>query len=497
MSALASAGRAHEGTKPRGHAAGGGAVAPTWRQLLPKVVAAADLATGIVAVLIALRLRFQDVPDLRLAGRSVSYAAACLVVALAWPPVLAACGAYRRVGLSRGIEGVRRVVVAGVVVFCALALVHMMLDTTLSGRLVVQITALLTLAGVGVRLATDQVVMHARGRNLWRRRVVVLGTPAESASLVHRFTEPPAHGVEVVGSCTIEGTDGGTDGGADADEQSRAAARAAMDLMHRTGADLLAITGGLSASATRALAWMAEGTGTDVMIAPAVPDVGRQPVAVEVVGAVPLLRVESRQRRWGRVLVKGVVDRVGAALLLVVLCPVLAAIAVAIRVTSPGPVLYRQLRVGRHGSPFVFRKFRTMEVGADTRNGELARSNEADGLLFKIREDPRLTSIGPFLRRTTLDELPQLWNVLRGDMSLVGPRPLAVPSDAFVGEDEMRRLRVKPGITGLWQVSGASELSWQDSVALDMHYVDHWSLGLDLAILARTPIAVLRGRGVY
>jgi exopolysaccharide biosynthesis polyprenyl glycosylphosphotransferase len=497
MSSLAAAGRAGEETRPRGRVFRANVGAPTWQQVLRKAVAAADLATGVVAVLLALRLRYQNVPSLRLGGRSVSYVAACLVVAVAWPAVLAACGAYRRVGLSRGIEGVRRVVVAGIVVFCALAVVHLMLDTTLSGRLVVQLTALLTLAGVGVRLATDQLVVHARSRDLWRRRLVVLGTPAESASLVHRFTELPAPGVEVVGSCTIDGTDGTADGTADPDEQSREAARAAMDLMHRTGADLLAITGGLSASATRALAWMAEGTGADVMIAPAVPDVGRQPVAVEVVGAVPLLRVEARHRRWGRVLVKSAIDRVGAALLLVVLSPVLAVTAVAIKLTSPGPILFRQLRVGRHGSPFVFLKFRTMEVGADDRTGDLTAANEADGLLFKIREDPRLTSIGPFLRRTTLDELPQLWNVLRGDMSLVGPRPLAVPSDAFVGEDEMRRLRVKPGITGLWQVSGASELSWQDSVALDMHYVDHWSLGLDVAILARTPIAVLRGRGVY
>ncbi|MFS8586754.1 MAG: sugar transferase, partial [Acidimicrobiia bacterium] len=190
------------------------------------------------------------------------------------------------------------------------------------------------------------------------------------------------------------------------------------------------------------------------------------------------------------------IDRVGAALLLVLLAPVFAVVAVAVKLSSPGPVLYRQERVGQYGRTFEFLKFRTMVTEADAQLAQLAAANESDGLLFKIREDPRVTRVGRFLRRTSLDELPQLWNVLRGDMSLVGPRPLPVDAEEFEG-DARRRLRVRPGITGLWQVSGRSELGWEETVALDMYYVDHWSLAMDLAILARTPLAVLRGTGAW
>jgi lipopolysaccharide/colanic/teichoic acid biosynthesis glycosyltransferase len=207
------------------------------------------------------------------------------------------------------------------------------------------------------------------------------------------------------------------------------------------------------------------------------------------------LRVEGRLTRE-RLLVKDAMDRLSAALLLLVLSPLLLAIALAVCVTSPGPVLYRQRRVGRHGRTFCFFKFRTMVIGADSQLPGLIDLNSGDGLLFKILDDPRVTPVGRFLRRWSLDELPQLWNVLWGDMSLVGPRPLPVDPHAFRG-DERRRLKVKPGITGLWQISGRSELGWDETVRLDVRYVDQWSLALDLSILLRTPAAVLRGRGAY
>jgi lipopolysaccharide/colanic/teichoic acid biosynthesis glycosyltransferase len=186
------------------------------------------------------------------------------------------------------------------------------------------------------------------------------------------------------------------------------------------------------------------------------------------------------------------------------------AAAVAVRLTSPGPVIYRQSRVGQHGRVFTFLKFRTMTCVPDAspidpagRTGDdllcrihLASCNEADGLLFRVHDDPRVTRVGRLLRRCSIDELPQLWHVLRGEMSLVGPRPLAVAPDDFIGAAR-RRLRVKPGITGLWQISGRRELSWEDTVRLDNGYVDRWSLVLDLKILLRTPAAVLRARGAY
>jgi lipopolysaccharide/colanic/teichoic acid biosynthesis glycosyltransferase len=169
---------------------------------------------------------------------------------------------------------------------------------------------------------------------------------------------------------------------------------------------------------------------------------------------------------------------------------------VAVSITSSGPVLFRQQRIGRHGEVFSVLKLRTMYADAEQRLAEMLECNEADGLLFKIREDPRVTAVGRWLRRFSLDELPQLVNVLRGEMSLVGPRPLPVDGAAFAPA-ERRRLLVKPGITGLWQVSGRSDLSWDEAVRLDLYYVDNWSPSLDALILFRTVKAVLRRRGAY
>ncbi|MFE2428912.1 sugar transferase [Streptomyces sp. NPDC059373] len=194
--------------------------------------------------------------------------------------------------------------------------------------------------------------------------------------------------------------------------------------------------------------------------------------------------------------VKRTIDVMGAAVLITLLSPVLIAAAVAITLDSRGPVLFRQRRTGQHGREFHVLKLRTMRVGSERQRQALAASNETDGHLFKIREDPRVTSTGRWLRRFSLDELPQLFNVLMGHMSLVGPRPLPLEDSAFTGEAR-HRLRVRPGLTGLWQISGRSDLSWDETLRLDLTYVDTWSLRLDLRILARTPAAVLRGNGAY
>lgn len=194
--------------------------------------------------------------------------------------------------------------------------------------------------------------------------------------------------------------------------------------------------------------------------------------------------------------VKRFLDIVGAALLLVLLAPVLAAAAAAVVLDSPGPVIFRQPRTGRNGRHFHVLKLRTMRVGSERRREALAGRNESDGHLFKIRDDPRITAAGRRLRRYSLDELPQLFNVLAGDMSLVGPRPLPRDDSEFTGPAR-RRLEVRPGLTGLWQISGRSDLGWEESLRLDLAYVDTWSLRLDLLILARTPRVVLRGDGAY
>jgi lipopolysaccharide/colanic/teichoic acid biosynthesis glycosyltransferase len=194
--------------------------------------------------------------------------------------------------------------------------------------------------------------------------------------------------------------------------------------------------------------------------------------------------------------VKRALDVLGAVTLMVALAPLLFAAIALIRLDSPGPVLFRQRRTGWKGEEFQLLKLRTMYHGSENRRRVLAVRNESDGHLFKIRADPRITPVGHWLRRFSLDEAPQLLNVIVGHMSLVGPRPLPVEDSAF-DEDARRRLLVRPGLTGLWQISGRSDLSWEDTVRLDLRYVDTRSLRLDLQILARTPAAVLRGNGAY
>jgi len=190
-------------------------------------------------------------------------------------------------------------------------------------------------------------------------------------------------------------------------------------------------------------------------------------------------------------------DVILSSLGLLLLAPFFLLVALAIRFDSPGPVFYRQRRVGKDGRPFGMLKFRSMRPDADRLLEQLRAQNEASGPLFKIRNDPRITRVGRIIRRTSIDELPQLLNVLRGEMSLVGPRP-PIPAEVDKYEDwQHGRLRAVPGITGLWQVSGRGEVPFHDMVRLDLHYVRTWSLGLDLEILLRTPMAVLSSRGAY
>ena len=196
-------------------------------------------------------------------------------------------------------------------------------------------------------------------------------------------------------------------------------------------------------------------------------------------------------------MLKDAVERGFAAVALLVLLPFLALTALLIRLDSRGAALFSQRRVGRNGQEFTVYKFRTMYADAEALLTELRQHNECDGPLFKMRRDPRVTRVGRLLRRFSLDELPQLWNVVRGDMALVGPRPPLPTEAAVYADDVTRRLLVKPGLTGLWQVSGRSDLSWQESVRLDLYYVENWSLALDAMVIWKTLWAVARGRGAY
>jgi exopolysaccharide biosynthesis polyprenyl glycosylphosphotransferase len=209
------------------------------------------------------------------------------------------------------------------------------------------------------------------------------------------------------------------------------------------------------------------------------------------------LHVDHPQISGPRQVMKGLFDRCVAGAALVMLSPLMFTLAIAIRLTDSGPAFFTQTRVGKDGRPFKIYKFRTMVVDAERLRSELMASNDHDGVLFKLRRDPRVTAIGARLRRWSIDELPQLVNVFRGDMSLVGPRP-ALPDEAARYADHVRRrLVVRPGLTGLWQVSGRSDLSWEESVRLDLRYVENWSFALDLQILWKTISVIFRGSGAY
>ena len=247
----------------------------------------------------------------------------------------------------------------------------------------------------------------------------------------------------------------------------------------------------------RSLAWELEKTGTDLCVAPALLDVAGPRTTVRPTAGLTLLHVDHPQLSGPRQVVKDLFDRCAAAAALVVLSPLLLAIVVAIRLHDNGPALFTQMRVGKDGQEFKIYKFRTMVVNAEARLSEIHEKNENDGVLFKIRRDPRVTDIGSTLRKSSLDELPQLINVVRGEMSLVGPRP-ALPQEAAQYADHVRRrLVVKPGLTGLWQVNGRSDLSWDETVRLDLGYVENWSFALDVQILWKTVSVMLHGSGAY
>jgi exopolysaccharide biosynthesis polyprenyl glycosylphosphotransferase len=269
--------------------------------------------------------------------------------------------------------------------------------------------------------------------------------------------------------------------------------------LHRADAVVVAPGSGIGHAELRRWAAWLQDSGAALLVSSGLRDVEPRRLELSAIGGVRLLSVRPAPITGPSHLVKGAADRVAAALLLVVLAPLLLVLVVLVRRDSPGKALYAQTRTGRHGNPFTVYKLRTMCADADRLAEELVDVNESDrdGVLFKIRRDPRITRTGAVLRKYSLDELPQLLNVLRGEMSLIGPRP-ALPSEVRAyGPDVERRLAVKPGLTGLWQVSGRSDLSWEDTVRLDLQYVDNWSWSLDLRIAWKTFGAVIGHKGAY
>ncbi|HSY16478.1 MAG TPA: sugar transferase [Jatrophihabitantaceae bacterium] len=344
------------------------------------------------------------------------------------------------------------------------------------------------------RLVCRRAVHGRRAHGLWVHRIVAVGTVESVLRLLDVANRAPAAGLLIVGVC-IDDLEVGSEiapgvtvlGGA----HDSAAVAGELE------ADVIALAGGgLNPSDVRELGWQLEGSGCGLVVAAGLTEVAGPRVHVSPVEGLPLMWLEQPKLTGLPRLLKRAVDLGGASLILLLTSPVFLATALAIKVTSPGPVYFRQSRLGMHESEFRVYKFRSMFRDAEAARVAYLAQNENDGSLFKMKADPRVTSVGRFIRKYSIDELPQLLNVLRGEMSLVGPRPLATADSDYTGHIR-RRLLVQPGMTGLWQVSGRSDLSWDDAVRLDLYYVENWSFGLDVAIILRTINAVLRGSGAY
>jgi exopolysaccharide biosynthesis polyprenyl glycosylphosphotransferase len=415
---------------------------------------------------------------------------------VAWPVLLHATGAHAERVFGTGSDEYRAVGRAGFVLLAVAGFVSYAVDLDLSRALVVGAVPALTLATLLGRFAARCALRGLRAQGRCTKRVVVVGRGTAALELVDRLRREQFAGLEVVAACVTP------------DDRDRVARVAGVPvgglddvlvLAGHLGADTIAVT---SASETasqylRSLSWQLEGTGIELLVAPGLIEVAGPRLHIRPFEGLPLLSVEQpRFEGWQR-LVKGGLDRVVAALALLLLAPVLLGIAAAVKITSPGPVLYRQERVGVNGQAFTMLKFRSMVVDADCQVDALRAQNISDGLLFKMRVDPRVTPVGRVLRRLSLDELPQLFNVLGGSMSLVGPRPPLPGEVARYDTSVSRRLLVKPGLTGLWQISGRSDLPWEESVRLDLRYVENWSLAMDLLILVKTVRAVVSSAGAY
>jgi exopolysaccharide biosynthesis polyprenyl glycosylphosphotransferase len=303
------------------------------------------------------------------------------------------------------------------------------------------------------------------------------------------------HGLEVVNACVPDHAGLTEIAGVPVTGGFSDAAQVAGD----TGTDMVAVLAcpEMDGVTLRRLAWELEKTGTDLCVAPALMDVAGPRTTIRAVAGLPLLHVDHAELTGAKWVVKSFFDKLMASAALCLSSPLFAFIALAIVLHDGGPVLFSQTRVGKDGQPFTVLKFRTMVPDAELRKQEILALDEGDGLLFKVRRDPRITAPGVWLRRWSLDELPQLFNVVLGEMSLVGPRP-PLPSEASRFSDDIyRRLAVRPGLTGLWQVNGRSDLSREDAIRLDLRYVENWSLALDLQILWKTCAAVVKGRGAY
>jgi exopolysaccharide biosynthesis polyprenyl glycosylphosphotransferase len=454
-----------------------------------------DCCCALAAGLLAFKLRFAS------HHHASVYLALSLSLPVIWPIIVALAGGYdpRFVGL--GSDEFRKVINAGVGLIAAVAILSYATRADIARGYVVVALPCTIVFDLFARYALRKWLHRVRSRGGCLRRVVVVGHAPVVASLTEELRRETHHGLSVVAACLAQPADssGSAIGAEIAGVPTVVGLDTVADVAERMGADTVAVLScpEISGAQLRALAWELEKTNTDLCVAPALLDVAGPRTTIRPVAGLPLLHVDHPEFTGGRRVIKAVFDRALASIVLLLTAPLLLLATLAIWLADGGPALFRQTRVGKDGKVFTVYKFRTMVLDAEERKAELAVQNEHDGLMFKIRSDPRITKVGRWLRRWSVDELPQLLNVLLGDMSLVGPRP-ALPEEADRYADHVRRrLMVKPGLTGLWQVNGRADLAWDESVRLDLRYVENWSFVLDLQILWKTVSAVLSGSGAY
>ncbi|NED95068.1 sugar transferase [Phytoactinopolyspora alkaliphila] len=371
------------------------------------------------------------------------------------------------------------------------------------------VSALVLAGTLLVRSVARHRLRSLRRQGLAVRRTLTVGPGRQITAVVDRLSSDTDHPFVVVGAC-VEGESEVVE---DVPQLSRLpllpaepdafhddeVVRRVLVALDKIGADTVCIAPGsqFTNGRLRALGWALSERGVALVSELGLEDVATHRLWVRRAGTSTILHIGAAPLEGVRRVVKSCLDRVLAGVLLVALAPILLMGAIAVKVSSSGPVIYRQTRVGRAGRRFTMLKFRSMFVDADQRRESLLASVNVEGPMFKMYDDPRVTRVGRILRKYSLDELPQLVNVVRGEMSLVGPRPPLVEEVATYDQVEMRRLLVTPGITGLWQVSGRSNLTWDETVRLDLRYVDNWTIRGDARLLGRTAGAVVRGTGAY
>jgi exopolysaccharide biosynthesis polyprenyl glycosylphosphotransferase len=456
-----------------------------------------DALTAALAALVAMLWHVGGNDVSRLRGTPTLLATVAVVPL--WLIGLWACGAYGRRLLAEDDELRSRVLRTAARMSVLLSLASVLIDSTALLRhdlLAVALAAALTPVLRRLRRWADE---RATGVSHAPRRGLLLGHPGSIAEFLQHLRPADARRLRVVAACVV-GAQTDPDAVADLPVPVAGGMDEILPAARAFGCDVVIALGcpEFDRGALRRLCWQLHRAGVEVALAPILTDVAANRLALATAGGLPLLHLRAPVLSGPARLLTDLCQRIAAVLILIMISPLLLALFVLVRATSRGPAVFRQSRVGLHGTEFTCLKFRTMVVDAEARQAEIAHLNEMrDGPLFKISKDPRLTRIGGVLRRYSLDELPQLLNVVTGSMALVGPRPPLPAEAAHYSEDVRRRLAVKPGLTGLWQVSGRSSLSWAESVRLDLSYVENWSPSLDAQILLRTTSALVHGEGAY